>query len=181
MNYIDRFSKALEKTSEIFGESDNVEININSRYISLPPLMELFQKVYASAKSRGIPLAGNCTTIHWNCVDELSRALGCKAYFTVGYVIDAGCEYFKFTYDDVNSWLKDGLKSKKLMLHAWLTLDSMEVIDFTFGSTRAGMHPDLGRLDKALVALAPEEQDEEFHYIPMIIKDDFLERIRAFI
>ncbi len=171
---------ALNKTLEIFGETESVSLNLGNRYISQKPLMTLFKKVYESARSRGIKLAGSCTTIHWNTVDEISKALNCKAYFTVGYVVDAGNEYFKFTYEDVQEWLKPGQCSKKIKLHAWLTLDSMEIVDFTFGSTRADMNPSLKHLDKTLVALSPEEQDENFHYIPMVVKDDFLIRIQAY-
>jgi len=180
MSYEKKFELALSKTLEIFGEAESVSFNLNNRYISEKPLMELFKKVCESAKSKGIKLAGNCTTIHWNAVDELSEKLNCKVYFTVGYVVDAGHEYFKFTYEDVKEWIHSGQHSKKVMLHAWLTLDSMEIIDFTYGSTRADMHPNLKHLDRTLVALPPEEQDEGFHYIPMIVKDDFLFRIQAY-
>ncbi|WHI48411.1 hypothetical protein [Microbulbifer sp. VAAF005] len=180
MCYEKRFELALDKTLEIFGESESVNLNLDNRYISEKPLFALFKKVYESAKSRGIKLAGNCTTIHWNTVDELSRALNCKAYFTVGYVVDAGHEYFKFTYEDVQEWLRSGQSSKKVMLHAWLTLDSMEIVDFTLGPTIADVRPDQKHLEKAIIALSPEEQDEGFHYIPMIVKDDFLMRIQAY-
>ena len=178
MSYENRFRVAQNKSLEILGETENVIINSENRYIAQIPLMTLFEKIYEAARVRGLKLSRNCTTIHWNTVDALSQALNCKAYFTVGYVVDAGRECFKFTYEDVQEWLKFGVK--KVTLHAWLTLDSMEIVDFTFNSTKADRYPNLKHLEKTVIALSPEEQGEGFHYIPLIVNDNFLNKIKAY-
>ncbi|MCG9636683.1 hypothetical protein L1D12_15470 [Vibrio parahaemolyticus] len=178
MSYIDRFKSALVNTKDVLGIAENVLVNNWEAPLDLDVVGELFKKVYISAKKAGIPLEGNCTTIHWNSVDELAKAVGRNAYFTIGYVVEGGKEFFKFTYEDVELWLKNG-PPERLMLHAWLTLDTMEVIDFTYGSTRAAMEPHLAHLKNSLIALSPSEQDENFYYVPLIVKDDFLDLIRA--
>lgn len=180
MDYIERFKEALLKTSEIFGQSENVEFNVGNKYIDEAKLGAFFQGAYNKLRAQGIKLAGNCTTVHWNAVEELGRELGCKAYFTVGYVVDAGQEHFRFSYDDLKRWKKTGLSGQKLKLHAWLTLDSMEIVDFTYGSTIAEVFPNLRQYDKTLVALAPDEQEQNFHYVPLIVKDDILHQLQAY-
>jgi hypothetical protein len=77
--------------------------------------------------------------IHVGLIEPLQKFLACTAYLTVGSVRRSKNEWYALSEKEVRQWLKEGAYGDDLNLHAWLTLDSMEILDMTFLPTIVGI------------------------------------------
>lgn len=125
-------------------------------------------------------LIGNCLATHMNLQDPLERILGTSAFFTLGYVKIGDRLFHEFSENDVINWMKDGIPDlREFKGHAWLTLPSMEIIDFTFTATATSVwNRETGEVCVGAVANHPSNlKDMEYH--PVIVGDDTIFGIGA--
>lgn len=78
-------------------------------------------------------IKGHCISIHLQMAEVIEKELNTKPVITIGYVNCFGIDMFKF--NDIG---KDALRHNpdkdqtKIGIHTWLTLPSLEIVDFTF-------------------------------------------------
>jgi len=78
-------------------------------------------------------ITGQCVAVHFLLMDKITNILGSRPALTLGWVEAGGREFYRFGQQEVSRWLKEGNGSlTDAKLHMWLTLASMEIIDFTF-------------------------------------------------
>ena len=85
--------------------------------------------------------------------------------------------FFRFSKNDVNTWIINGIDIAKANIHVWITLQSGEILDLTF-PTSYGHVRKIPKL-LGLIVNGHEEELEGFDYFPMGIGTDFLRAIGA--
>ena len=131
--YEDKFNKALERTRK-FGLSVPKLIRSNSgRFLSEKAQEEL---PYIIRDSLGVldedEIVLQCLLLNARLKNVFSEHFGCPVYYTIGYVGIDDQFMFKQTEESLFSMLKNGISGPSIRLHAWLTLPSMEILDFSF-------------------------------------------------
>lgn len=125
-------------------------------------------------------LIGNCLATHMNLKHQLEEALGAKVFFTLGYVQVGDSFYHEFSEVDVENWMSLGIPNlREFKGHAWLTLPSMEIVDFTFTATATSIwYRDSGEVCVGAIANQPSSlKDMDYH--PVIVGDDVVSKIGA--
>ena len=126
-------------------------------------------------------VAHNCLNINLDLHKILNDELHLRNHFTLGYIDDGTQTHYEFSEEDLNVWIENGIPDPyNANLHAWLTLDSLEIIDPTFGTTMAVRSGDESYVGKILHRL-PSEFADGLKYHPMAVGFDILLKIRAII
>ena len=75
----------------------------------------------------------NCLGVHWQLIKRIEEIIGTTPVLTIGsFRVNEGKKRFDFSREDVNKWVNTGIENpNNVNLHAWLTLPSMEILDFT--------------------------------------------------
>ena len=114
--------------------------------------------------------------IHQELQPIVENVFESPAFYTIGFVHLPPNDYFQLAYEDVSELLKEGQGKKDLELHAWLTLPTMEIVDFSINSTLAAVleNPEIaGRI----LAAHPEQFKGGLAFHPVLVGDDFLNRL----
>lgn len=119
-----------------------------------------------------------CLLLNIRLKSVFSKYFKCPVFYTIGYVGIDDHFMFKQTEDSLLSMLKNGIAGPSVSLHAWLTLPSMEILDFSF-STSYGRVNGIKEMMGAALALHPNELTGGMSYHPMIVGEDFLHKIGA--
>jgi hypothetical protein len=178
-NYRDEFRTALCRSAEL-GLCVPIVFFQSTRFYSDDAVLTIRDQLLSMFGNPDgtINLIGQCLNVHWNIRKEVQLAFGCSAHLTVGFIQEDEAKYFEFSYPEVEVWLKHGIDLNKVTLHAWLTLDSMEIVDFTWPSTRAKIF-DSPHGRGAIIAKHPDEFINGLRYHPLVIDNDFPIKIKA--
>ena len=78
--------------------------------------------------------SSNCLGVHWHLRTHIEKIVNTQSILTIGKInFENGQKVFNFSQNDVLRWISNGIDDPtKLNLHAWLTLPSMEIIDFGY-------------------------------------------------
>lgn len=129
-----------------------------------------------------------CQCLKW-ChfiAPSVQKELGCNVWLTMGQIWRRGKPVFNPTWADMKRWCNSGFGHadfagrKGFNLHAWLTLDSGEIIDPTYFSSLAMANPEIDGKMSGAVAWGRDPQAIENHrYFPMAVGSAFAEAIDA--
>lgn len=187
-NYEKEFFDAVEYT-KILGFDINVIRFNTQRYFCEKTLFDLSEKIdnlLNKIPSNKYPLGyrnvgivnsivANCGPFHYFAKDAIEKYCGCNSYLTLGYISFDKKEFFhKITRDDLSKALQT--KNFPNQHHIWLTLESGEIIDLTFGLTYRYIN-DQASIDEDLklgvpiypVANHPSELINGMQYHPIAI------------
>lgn len=127
-------------------------------------------------------LAAKCVPIHAALIMEVGIIVGTMPVLTIGSVIsDSGDKWFSVTEEEVRRWKTDGVdKPHSMKMHAWLTLPTMEIIDFTlsptYAKTQQQKNPHLKILEFGVIAKHADSVTG-FSYKPIAIGNDLPEKL----
>ena len=132
------------------------------------------KKVFRGYKP--LDFARKCIQIHKMVQPLINNRFFGNSYYTIGYIHEPPQDIYKITEDQIQKYLHDGLSSSDIQLHTWITLPSMEIIDFSICSTLDELHnkPNIG-VD--VLAKHPSEMSGGLKYCPVLVGTDFLERL----
>jgi hypothetical protein len=123
-------------------------------------------------------IVGQCFSIHADLIPALEQFFNSPVYFTIGWIEDPPEKFHELAEERIESLLHTASQKPTFNLHAWLTLPSMEIMDFVFPTTLAVVR---GKPDQFGSAICKHPSDFtgglQFH--PMLIGVDFLLRIGA--
>lgn len=89
----------------------------------------------------GGPFTGLCQVIVFGCIEKIKKRLDCNAWPTFGWVTDISRgDFWKMDADELCRGLANGC-IRHAEFHAWITLDSGEVIDPVIYPTLAELFP----------------------------------------
>ena len=186
--YRDLFEQAVERTAELGLPAVDVEY-VDARHFSPERVKEFGSFVageFAPILAGG--LSATCIVVHSGLVGAVEEFFRCKAYFTVGPVTTPKGELYPLSAEQVRRWMTEKVDARDVELHAWITLDSMEILDMTLLPTIADVggrpeiakpiatHPDL--LPRAQPqGLDPATLPNGLRYSPFVVGQAFLERL----
>lgn len=170
--YYSEFIKAIKRTEEWGFDSGDITLDKSVSYIdedSQAKLKELYNYKYKDVDE---VLQMECTSVSLAMLELVQDHFCTDAYLTTGNVISGDISHFECTLDYLKSLTKDKKLKSKLHVHAWITLSSGEIIDFTFfrSMAKAFTHYTPNK-DFIVTDLFIEKSDKIF--IPMIIGADF--------
>jgi hypothetical protein len=178
-DYTEEFRKAIGRTSELGLEIPPVVFQSERLCTdeSVIAIIDMLVKKLGHADGT-INLIGQCLNVHWNIRQDVESICSCSTHLTIGYIQENEDKYFEFSYNDVEDWLKNGIDLNKVRLHAWLTLDSMEILDFTWPSTRAKISRSTSG-QGGVITKHPDELVNGLQYHPLVVCNDFPIKIKA--
>lgn len=137
MKYQEKFQEAMART-EAYGVPTPAIVLNNTRLLNQETCPLIADAVFSEVGLLGPDdLYGQCMSVHWRLRDVVSRVLNTQAIFTVGYVNIGGDDMFKNSDEELRALMQDGVSGMSARLHAWLTLPSMEILDFSLPTSLA--------------------------------------------
>ena len=121
-------------------------------------------------------LIGRCLHVSSRIRKIVRSIVKAQPMFTIGSVTVLGKTTFEFTDADLQSWMKNGLPASA-PVHAWLTLPTMEIVDFTFAYSL--MHAASDELKQEPQPILGLTNSMSFTYTPLLVADNFMERVGA--
>lgn len=173
--YQEEFFAACERTRRLGYSAETVSFN-DKRFAAgtgLAQIAAMLQKLFGSTTPERI--GNNCVEINEILHDYINEYNLFRAYFTIGYFRIDGDYKFKFSETDLQRWLADGHTGTAagLNLHAWLTLESLELIDATL-PTSVGLSSKDSRLLGSVITCRPSELNGDLTFHPMIVGADII-------
>lgn len=136
MTYLAEFHNAIAFSSEL-GVQSHIEFT-GERYLT-PEKMGAIP--YAIRDALGElteeEVVAQCVSINLRLIRPLANVLGIEPLFTIGYVQHDGSPRFKQPETYFRELAAHGLGNHSFDAHAWLTLPSMEILDFSFPTSMA--------------------------------------------
>lgn len=136
--YLDRFNQAILCTKEFNLNTPNIEINRNIRYLnedSMERMVKYIQMKHPDSEISDI--STKCFSYHLTLQKDINDFFRCQSIYTLGYVeFYDGKTYHKTSKKELYKLLQEDKQRRSVLnIHAWLTLPSMEILDFTFLTT----------------------------------------------
>lgn len=120
-------------------------------------------------------LVANCMGFNLNIQRLLEDYLSSDVYYTIGYILLGKKPYFYIDDNIIRSMLENRFNFKPLNIHVWLTLPTMEIIDFTFASTFANANNN-PICDGGIIAEKADNLKGDISYHPVLIGDELLRK-----
>lgn len=122
--------------------------------------------------------AFQCLAVHKRLMEPISNQLGVTPVFTIGYFRLENDPMFEFSEETLKKWAREGVPDfTSVELHAWLTLPSFEILDYTLGASIYALNKD-DRLRDVMAALHYSSL-VGMSYHPMVLGADIPGRIGA--
>ena len=176
--YYDELLNANEFTKNIGLCGRNISPAVARRYLDEPDFFTELGKYLKFDKPD--ELIANCNIVSQLVCEAINDISGCKAYLTIGDVESGHGSTFNMTQSHIVEVLKMG---KKLSIedyrhHAWITLDSMEIIDFTYLTSIAFISKDLSNEQRlkylgAVISGHADELKNGLKFKPILIGEEF--------
>ena len=176
--YESNFSDALERTTRFGLSAPSVELS-DTRFLTQEALSRLpieIRDIMGELSEED--LVAQCLSLHMRLKPVIEKILDCDAYYTIGWVSSEKSEMFKQTEESLSEMLKHGITSPDINIHAWLTLPSLEIFDFSLPTTYAKVHG-IEEGKGAVVSKHPSELTGGIMYHPMLVGEEFLSKSGA--
>jgi hypothetical protein len=176
--YENEFNEALNRNRR-FGLSvpDIVKPNVG-RFITDKACAELPFFVKDKGLTQEEEVVLQCISFNFRLKEILSEYFKSPLYYTIGHVKINNDSMFEQSEKSLFTMLKNGITSPSINLHVWLTLPSMEILDYTLQTTYGRVNND-PRLIGNVIAQHPNDFTKSMSFHPMIIGEEFMQKIGA--
>jgi len=171
--YKSNFLNALERTTRFGLSTPSVEL-CDTRFLTQDTLRKLplaIRDVMGELDETDI--VAQCLSLHLKMKPVIQQILSCEVFYTVGWVSLQDSNMFKQTEESLFDMLKNGIPGPDVNIHAWLTLPSMEILDFSLPTTYAkvnGIKEGIG----GAITMHPSDLTGGMMYQPMLVGEEFL-------
>lgn len=127
-------------------------------------------------------VAGQCLSYHLRLRSALRDYFGTEVTYTIGYVSMGEETIFEQTEEQMKGLMSSKGFRPLLNIHAWLTLPTCEVMDFTLPTTYAVMNQTeqgYGEGYGGVIAGHADHLQQGVRYRPMLLGEDYLRKIGA--
>ncbi|MBQ4852772.1 hypothetical protein [Pseudoalteromonas sp. MMG012] len=172
--YKDDFIEAVKRTSNLGLSSPDVGACDSSSFLQKTnptELAKVIQKEIGLLSEKEI--VGQCLSLHYRLKRVFTEFFDCPVFYTIGYVEFEKSTMFKQTEESLAEMLKTGVEGE-VSLHAWLTLPSMEVLDFSLPTSFAKVNNIPEGIGSAIADQADKLSSNGMTYKPLIVGEDFL-------
>lgn len=177
--YIENFKKAINRSAQLGLTVPDIEFQ-SKRFLNPEILQKLPQILHNELGTISVhDLHKNCLGIHYRIKPILERLFNVELYLTLGNAKIYDEYLFKIEPNEVTNLINNNIRSP-LNIHGWLTLPSMEILDFTLPTTFCVVK----KLTEGLGSVVVKHYSEltgGMEYEPMYIGEDFLKKIGALI
>jgi len=126
-------------------------------------------------------LVAKCNLVSEVIREVIEKEIGCKAYLTIGDVTFNSKPFFNMDEQHVKTVIQSGKASlipQKYNHHAWITLESMEIIDFTLNTSMALLSDNLSdemreQMIGGVLSGHADKLTNDVVYHPILIGEDF--------
>ena len=133
-SYAAEWTAALERTARFGLQVAPASPAGRGPYLTEARLPEIFP-VLREALGKPVStdaLVGQCLQVTWDFLPTVERWLGCQAFFTIGWVeLGRSRQWDQFDDAFISTMLTRGHGGGPVKVQAWLTLDSLEILDVT--------------------------------------------------
>jgi len=173
--YQNEFEHAIERTKSF--NLDFPEVNYRTDTLLSDEKMAVFPNILRDnvGEININDLVAQCLFIHHKLRGPISRIFSSSCYFTIGHVETNDRLMFHQSEDNLKDILQNGIKGNTSDIHAWLTLPTMEILDFSLPTSYAILN-NLQEGRGAIIATHPDTLKQGMKYHPMLIGDDFLKK-----
>lgn len=174
-----QFTQSIGLPGAAINPATNVPYLNNPAFINrLAPLVKI---------DHPAELVAQCNVVSQVMCDAIKKLYGCDAYLTIGDVSFHGKPYFNVDQQSISTAIRGGKQSlhpQNYKHHAWITLDSMEIIDFTMSTSLAVLNKKLSKEErmKMLGGVLSGHADQltgGMQYHPVLIGEQFYEEYDA--
>jgi hypothetical protein len=159
-----------------------------------PPLEKLHRQISRAAIAAGVRnrhhagMAGQCLKWSHFLAPAIERKTGLRAWPTLGQLWKDDTRQFGMTWSELQAMVERGAHpaelaargAKGLDLHAWITLSSGQIIDLTFASTLARVHPKAWGARDGVIACGQEDGLFDMRrYFPMLAGGHVFDALQA--
>lgn len=137
--------------------------------------------IYDSSRS-----AGQCLKWSHYLAPYAEDAFGCQVWPTVGQLWKEDRKVFAPTWADVRRWARFGIQMQDfqgrqgLNFHAWLTLETGEIIEPSLFSSLAAVNPEhFGKLNGGMTWGRDPGMWGRHRYFPMVAGCEYIEQVSA--
>ncbi len=130
--YFDDFVSANQFTKSIGLPGASIKPANNVPYLNNPAFIDRLAPLVKI--DHPAELVAQCNVVSQVMCDAIKKLYGCDAYLTIGDVSIHGEPFFHVDQQSISTAIlggKQSLDPQNYKHHAWITLDSMEIIDFT--------------------------------------------------
>lgn len=171
--YKENFAEALNRTARLGLRAPPVRMT-EKMYLDQETLNKLPHAMYKIMGEISVDdLVAKCLSIHLRIKPVIEEVLACEAFYTIGWVSYEKSSIFKQTEESLSAMLKNGISGPNVSLHAWLTLPSMEILDFSLPTTYAKIYGKKEGIGGA-ITMHPSKLTGGMMYHPMLVGDEFL-------
>lgn len=195
-SYFRELDEAIEFSNKMQLElPEKINFNFNKRYFTDEgnnKLIKVYNEIFQSKLKTihdmyefALGMIANCSPFHYFLKEYVENKLGCKSYFTIGYILfdnEDGKTFHKITQDNVEKCLNNSEFPKDH--HVWLTLDSGEILDMTFPLTYSSINDknfndnlEKGEIGISFINRHINDFKHSMTYKPVLIGDDFFNKI----
>lgn len=173
-----RFSNAIDRAHRLNLAVPHVKLE-DRRYLTNESMAMIPKQIHDRVgllTAKQVVL--QCFYVHQLIKAPLEDLFDTELYYTIGYV--ETCDRLIYSHDEagLRELLKNGISNPSVNLHAWLTLPSMEIIDFSLSASY--FHVNEGPQDSyGIIANHADELKGGMKYHPTLVGDDFLHKIGA--
>lgn len=173
-SYLAEWRAAIERTRRLGLEVPECRLQPEKRYLT-PRFIQEFP--YIIKKEVGIiedsEIIAQCMNFHLMIIPVIQDYLKCSAIFTIGWIdIDHKHYLYKFDESFIENSISNNMTKEYINIHAWITLESMEIIDATLPTTIAKIQNTQKGYGEVIMQHC--ESPNKLFYMPMLVGDDYL-------
>jgi hypothetical protein len=177
--YKNRFETAYKRTQKFNLNPPKVKYS-NDSFLSKEFLNKIPILIYEEfGMINEKEVFANCMGFHYKLKPFFEYQLSSDVYFTLGYVTINDERFFYLDDSIIENMLQNGLQQNPT-IHAWLTLPTMEILDFTLSITYyklKNIEEGMGRV----ISTHADKLKDGMAYHPVLIGDMFLRKIGGLI
>jgi len=170
--YLEDFKQAIIRSENFKLKIPEVFIDQSTNFINSDNIDKLQSVILDIGITSYGQLNQNCLPVHLNALDLVKELFQTDVYYTIGNVHQYEAPLFKSTEEELQRILLSN-RINEANLHAWLTLPSLEIIDFTILTTY-GISKNHDEYIGHVIAKKTNELVNGLTYTPMLIGTDFV-------
>ncbi len=174
--YKDAFERALIRTEKHGLALPETHFE-DGRHLNTESLQRLTVVVKGVFKALSLEdIQTRSLMIHRELRPIVEKVFDTPAFYTIGSVHLPPEDYFKLRDETITELIKAGPKDKDLELHAWLTLPTMEIVDFSINTTLAAVL-ETPEIAGRVLAAHPSQFKGGLAFHPVLVGEDLLNRL----
>ncbi len=177
-SYYDKLLHAREFTTSLELSAPEIIPVSSEPYLTRPDFWSTIQEQLDFTRSEELYLKSNLVSILLTKIIESS--FNCRTYLTIGNLVHNDGPVFRISESYVCDVIQSGvITDPDYSHHAWVTLETMEIIDLTFLTSIARTPGKFSNTNKAdyigrvVTGDAETLADQGIHYLPVMVGEDF--------